>query len=46
LADGVLRNVYDSARLLVIADGWDTLRSMITGWATKFRRPEVSDREL
>jgi thiosulfate reductase cytochrome b subunit len=32
--------------VLVIADGWDTLRSMITGWATKFRRPEVSDREL
>jgi thiosulfate reductase cytochrome b subunit len=32
--------------VLVIADGWDTLRSMITGWATKFKRPEVSDHEL
>jgi thiosulfate reductase cytochrome b subunit len=32
--------------VLVIADGWDTLRSMITGWATKFTRPEVSDHEL
>ena len=32
--------------VLVIADGWDTLRSMITGWAAKFRRPEVSDHEL
>jgi thiosulfate reductase cytochrome b subunit len=32
--------------VLVIADGWDTLRSMITGWATKFSRPEVSDHEL
>jgi thiosulfate reductase cytochrome b subunit len=31
--------------VLVIADGWDTVRSMITGWATKFRRPAVSDRE-
>ena len=32
--------------VLVIADGWDTLRSMVTGWAIKFRRPEVSDHEL
>ena len=32
--------------VLVIADGWDTLRSMITGWSTKFKRPEVSDHEL
>jgi thiosulfate reductase cytochrome b subunit len=32
--------------VLVVADGWDTLRSMITGWATKFKRPEVTDHEL
>ncbi len=32
--------------VLVIADGWDTLRSMITGWSTRFVRPEVSDHEL
>jgi thiosulfate reductase cytochrome b subunit len=32
--------------VLVVADGWDTLRSMITGWATKFTRSEVSDHEL
>ena len=32
--------------VLVIADGWDTLRSMITGWSTKYKRPEVSDHEL
>ena len=31
--------------VLVIAAGWDTLRSMITGWSTKFV-PEVSDHEL
>ena len=31
--------------VLVIADGWDTLRSMITGWSAKFKRPEVSDHE-
>jgi hypothetical protein len=31
---------------LVIADGWDTLRSMITGWSTKLKRSEVSDHEL
>jgi thiosulfate reductase cytochrome b subunit len=31
---------------LVIADGWDTLRSMITGWSTKFKRSEFSDHEL
>jgi hypothetical protein len=29
----------------VIADGWDTLRSMITGWPTKFKRSEVSGHE-
>jgi thiosulfate reductase cytochrome b subunit len=28
--------------ILVFADGWDTLRSMIVGWSTKVRRPEVS----
>ena len=32
--------------VLVIADGWDTLRSMVTGWSTKFKRSEVSDHEL
>src|SRR5262249_856710 len=32
--------------VLVLADGWDTLRSMITGWSTRVSRPEVSDNEL
>jgi thiosulfate reductase cytochrome b subunit len=32
--------------VLVVADGWDTLRSMITGGSTKFKRSEVSDHEL
>jgi thiosulfate reductase cytochrome b subunit len=32
--------------VLVVADGWDTLRSMITGWSTRFKRSEVSDHEL
>ena len=32
--------------VLVIAAGWDTLRSMITGWSTTFVRSEVSDHEL
>ena len=27
--------------ILVLADGWDTLRSMIVGWSTKVDRPEV-----
>jgi hypothetical protein len=27
--------------ILVFADGWDTLRSMIVGWSTKLDRPEV-----
>jgi thiosulfate reductase cytochrome b subunit len=27
--------------VLVIADGWDTLRSMITGWSTRFSQSEV-----
>ena len=32
--------------VLAIADGWDTLRSMITGWSAKFKRSEVSDHEI
>ena len=28
--------------ILVFADGWDTLRSMIVGWSTKLDRPEVA----
>jgi thiosulfate reductase cytochrome b subunit len=32
--------------LLVIAAGWDALRSMITGWSTKFTRSDVPDHEL
>jgi thiosulfate reductase cytochrome b subunit len=31
--------------ILVFADGWDTLRSMIFGWSAKVRRPEVSANE-
>jgi len=31
--------------ILVFADGWDTLRSMIVGWSTKVRRPEVTANE-
>jgi len=31
--------------ILVLADGWDTLRSMIVGWSTKVDRPEVSANE-
>ena len=31
--------------ILVLADGWDTLRSMIVGWSTKVDRPEVSTNE-
>jgi hypothetical protein len=27
--------------ILVFADGWDTLRSMIVGWSTKVNNPEV-----
>ena len=27
---------------LVFADGWDTLRGMITGWSAKVMRPEVT----
>jgi thiosulfate reductase cytochrome b subunit len=31
--------------ILVLANGWDTLRSMIVGWSTKVRRQEVSTNE-
>jgi thiosulfate reductase cytochrome b subunit len=31
--------------ILVFADGWDTLRSMIGGWSTRTERPEVSANE-
>jgi thiosulfate reductase cytochrome b subunit len=31
--------------ILVLADGWDTLRSMIVGWSTKVTRPEVMANE-
>ena len=31
--------------ILVFADGWDTLRSMIVGWSTKVSRPEVTANE-
>jgi thiosulfate reductase cytochrome b subunit len=31
--------------ILVCADGWDTLRSMIVGWSTKVGRPEVTANE-
>jgi thiosulfate reductase cytochrome b subunit len=31
--------------ILVFADGWDTLRSMIVGWSTKVDRPEVMANE-
>jgi len=27
--------------ILVFADGWDTLRSMIVGWSTRVGRSEV-----
>jgi hypothetical protein len=27
--------------ILVFADGWDTLRSMIVGWSAKVDQPEV-----
>jgi thiosulfate reductase cytochrome b subunit len=27
--------------ILVFADGWDTLRSMIVGWSTRVARSEV-----
>ena len=31
--------------ILVFADGWDTLRSMIVGWSTKVDHPEVTANE-
>jgi thiosulfate reductase cytochrome b subunit len=31
--------------ILVFADGWDTLRSMIVGWSTRAGRPEVTANE-
>ena len=31
--------------ILVFADGWDTLRSMIVGWSAKVNRPEVTANE-
>jgi thiosulfate reductase cytochrome b subunit len=31
--------------ILVFAEGWDTLRSMIVGWSTKVDRPEVTANE-
>ena len=31
--------------ILVLADGWDTLRSMIVGWSAKVDRPEISTNE-
>ena len=31
--------------ILVFADGWDTLRSMIVGWSARVKRPEVEARE-
>ena len=31
--------------ILVFADGWDTLRSMIVGWSSKVDRPEVTTHE-
>jgi thiosulfate reductase cytochrome b subunit len=31
--------------ILVFADGWDTLRSMIAGWSARAARPEVTTNE-
>jgi len=31
--------------ILVFADGWDTLRSMIVGWSTRVQRPEFTKNE-
>jgi thiosulfate reductase cytochrome b subunit len=31
--------------ILVLADGWDTLRSMIVGWSTRVQRPEFTAHE-
>ena len=32
--------------ILVFADGWDTLRSMIVGWSTRVKRSEAIANEL
>ena len=32
--------------ILVLADGWDTLRSMIVGWSTRTQSSEALDNEL
>ena len=31
--------------ILVFADGWDTLRSMIVGWSTRVKRSELTANE-
>jgi thiosulfate reductase cytochrome b subunit len=31
--------------ILVFADGWDTMRGMITGWSARVKRPEVTANE-
>ncbi len=31
--------------ILVFADGWDTLRSMIVGWSTRAEQSEVAANE-
>jgi thiosulfate reductase cytochrome b subunit len=31
--------------ILVFADGWDTLRSMIVGWSARVKRPEATAHE-
>jgi len=31
--------------ILVLADSWDTLRSMIVGWSTRVKRPEFNANE-
>jgi thiosulfate reductase cytochrome b subunit len=31
--------------ILVLADGWDTLRSMIAGWSTRVKPMEIADSE-
>jgi thiosulfate reductase cytochrome b subunit len=31
--------------ILVFADGWDTLRSMIVGWSTRVKRSEFTANE-
>ena len=31
--------------ILILADGWDTLRAMIVGWSIKVDRSEVSSND-